>query len=124
MKFATISTHHASSQPALVDGDRVYTLPFPDMYAVMEAGVEAAAGKASKDSLAIDEVKFLSPLKPKTLRDAYAQIEIVAALFPGRAQRQEFLLHLKRHAHRVGGRMIEFDRVVEENHHSITGEAF
>jgi fumarylacetoacetate (FAA) hydrolase len=72
MKFATISTHHATSQPALVDGDRVYTLPFADMYAVMAAGAEVAASKASKGALAIDEVKFLSPLRPKTLRDAYA----------------------------------------------------
>jgi fumarylacetoacetate (FAA) hydrolase len=52
--------------------DRVHTLPFPDMYAVMEAGAEEAAKKASKDSLAIDDVKFLSPLKPYTLRDGYA----------------------------------------------------
>ena len=72
MKFATISTHHATSQPALVIEDRVHTLPFPDMYAVMEVGAEKAASKASKDSLAIDEVKFLSPLKPNTLRDGYA----------------------------------------------------
>jgi len=74
MKFATISTHHASSQPALVDGDRVYTLPYPDMLAVIAAGADAtrAASKKSKDSLSIDEVKFLSPLKPTTLRDGYA----------------------------------------------------
>jgi len=72
MKFATISTHHATSQPALVDGDRVYTLPFPDMAAVIAAGAEAAANRTSQDSLWIDDVKFLSPLKPNTLRDAYA----------------------------------------------------
>jgi fumarylacetoacetate (FAA) hydrolase len=72
MKFATISTLRHTSQPALVDGDRVHTLPFPDMYAVIAAGAETAAGKASKDSLSIEEVKFLSPLRPKTLRDAYA----------------------------------------------------
>lgn len=74
MKFATISTLRATSQPALVKDDRVYTLPYPDMLAVMAAGTDAsrAAKKASKDSLAIDEVKFLSPLKPTTLRDGYA----------------------------------------------------
>ncbi len=72
MKFATISTLRATSQPALVKEDRVYTLPYPDMLAVMAAGAEKAAKKASKDSLAIDEVKFLSPLKPATLRDGYA----------------------------------------------------
>jgi len=72
MKFATISTLRHTSQPALVDGDRVYTLPFPDMYAVMEIGAVEAARRASKDSFALDEVKFLSPLKPNTLRDGYA----------------------------------------------------
>jgi fumarylacetoacetate (FAA) hydrolase len=72
MKFATISTLRATSQPALVKDDRVYTLPYPDMLAVIAAGAEEAARKASKDSLSIDEVKFLSPLKPLTLRDAYA----------------------------------------------------
>lgn len=72
MKFATISTLRATSQPALVKEDRVYTLPYPDMLAVMAVGAEKAAKKASKDSLAVDEVKFLSPLKPTTLRDGYA----------------------------------------------------
>ncbi len=72
MKFATISTLQHTSQPALVIDDRVHTLPFPDMYAVMEVGAQEAANKASKDSLAIDEVTFLSPLHPRTLRDAYA----------------------------------------------------
>jgi len=72
MKFATISTLRDTSQPALIIDDRVHTLPYPDMYAVMEAGAQEAASKASKDSLSVDEVKFLSPLHPKTLRDAYA----------------------------------------------------
>ncbi|MFZ5883183.1 MAG: fumarylacetoacetate hydrolase family protein [Chloroflexota bacterium] len=72
MKFATISTLRHTSQPALVDGDRVYTLPFADMYAVMEAGAAEAAKKASQDSLPLEEVKFLPPLKPFTLRDGYA----------------------------------------------------
>jgi len=72
MKFATISTLRHTSQPALVDGDRVYTLPFADMLAVIAAGAQVAASRKSRDSLAIDEVKFLSPLKPNTLRDGYA----------------------------------------------------
>ena len=71
MKFATISTHHAT-QPALVKEDRVYTLPYPHMLAVMAAGAEKAASKASKDSFAVDEVKFHSPIQPTTLRDGYA----------------------------------------------------
>ena len=72
MKFATISTLRHTSQPALVIDDRVHTLPFPDMYSVMEVGAQKAAKKASKDSLVLDEVKFLSPLMPKTIRDGYA----------------------------------------------------
>jgi fumarylacetoacetate (FAA) hydrolase len=72
MKFATISTLRHTTQPALVIEDRIHTLPFADMYAVMEVGAEKAAKKASKDSLAADEVRFLSPLKPFTLRDGYA----------------------------------------------------
>ena len=72
MKFATVSTLRASSQPALIIDDRVHTLPYPDMLAVIAAGAKKAAGRASKDSLALDEVKFLAPIKPTTLRDAYA----------------------------------------------------
>jgi fumarylacetoacetate (FAA) hydrolase len=72
MKFATISTLRDTSQPALIINDRVHTLPFADMYAVMEAGAQEAASKASKDSLSIDDVKFLSPIIPNTLRDGYA----------------------------------------------------
>ncbi|HQX15731.1 MAG TPA: fumarylacetoacetate hydrolase family protein [Anaerolineales bacterium] len=72
MKFATVSTLRATTQPALVVGDRVHTLPYPDMLAVIAAGAEAASKKAAKESLALDEVKFLSPLKPNTLRDGYA----------------------------------------------------
>ncbi|HZJ22921.1 MAG TPA: fumarylacetoacetate hydrolase family protein [Anaerolineales bacterium] len=71
MKFATISTYHAT-QPALVKEDRVYTLPYPHMLAVMAAGAEKAASKASTDSFALDEVKFHSPIHPITLRDGYA----------------------------------------------------
>lgn len=72
MKFATISTLRASSQPALVIGDRVHTLPYADMHAVIAAGAEKAASRASKDSLSIDDIQFHSPVHPGTLRDAYA----------------------------------------------------
>jgi fumarylacetoacetate (FAA) hydrolase len=72
MKFATISTLRRTSQPALVDGDRVYTLPYSDMLAVISAGAEKAAGRASRDALSIEEVRFRSPLNPNTLRDGYA----------------------------------------------------
>src|SRR5687768_12286082 len=72
MKFATVSTLRASSQPALVIGDRVHTLPYADMQAVIAAGAEKAASRASKDSLSIENVQFHSPIHPGTLRDAYA----------------------------------------------------
>ena len=72
MKFATVSTLRASSQPALVVEDRVHTLPYADMHAVLAAGAEKAASRASKDSLAIEDVQFHSPIHPSTLRDAYA----------------------------------------------------
>jgi len=72
MKFATISTLRASSQPALVMDDRVHTLPYPDMYAVIAAGAEKAARRASKEALSFEEVTFHSPIHPATLRDAYA----------------------------------------------------
>src|SRR5829696_7500026 len=72
MKFATVSTLRASSQPALVMDDRVYTLPYPDMLAVIAAGAEKAASRASKEALAFDEVTFHSPIRSATLRDAYA----------------------------------------------------
>ena len=72
MKFATVSTLRASSQPALVMDDHVYTLPYPDMQAVIAAGAEKAASRASKEALSFDEVTFRSPIHPATLRDAYA----------------------------------------------------
>ena len=74
MKFATVSTLRASSQPALVIEGRVHTLPYPDMQAVIAAGADAtrAARRASKESLALEEVTFHAPIQPATLRDFYA----------------------------------------------------
>ena len=72
MKFATVSTLRATSQPALVMDGKVHTLPYPDMHAVIAAGAQNAAQKVSKEALSFDEVSFLSPLKPTTLRDGYA----------------------------------------------------
>src|SRR5512141_802231 len=72
MKFATVSTLRASSQPALVIDDRVHTLPYADMQAVIAAGAEKAASGASTDSLSLEDVQFHSPIHPITLRDAYA----------------------------------------------------
>ena len=72
MKFATVSTLRATSQPALVLDDNIHTLPYPDMLAVIAAGVENAARRASQEALSFDEISFLSPLKPNTLRDGYA----------------------------------------------------
>jgi fumarylacetoacetate (FAA) hydrolase len=72
MKFATVSTLRHTSQPAIVIDNRVHTLPYPDMLAVIGEGADKAAKKAAKESLSVDEVQFLSPLKPNTLRDGYA----------------------------------------------------
>ena len=48
MKFATVSTLRATSQPALVMDGKVHTLPYPDMHAVI-AGREAyLAGRMPK----------------------------------------------------------------------------
>ena len=88
MIFATTSTPHATptpfdqthivpmlfreGRPALVSNGRVYPLPFADMHAVIEIGAQESASRASNESFAIDEVKFLAPLRPTSLRDAYA----------------------------------------------------
>jgi fumarylacetoacetate (FAA) hydrolase len=72
MKFATVSTLRASSQPAVVIEDRVHTLPYADMHAALAAGIEKAARRASKESLSLEEVNFHSPIHPTTLRDGYA----------------------------------------------------
>jgi fumarylacetoacetate (FAA) hydrolase len=74
MKFATVSTLRASSQPAIVVEDRVHTLPYADMHAVIAAGADGkpAASRASKEALSFEEVTFHSPIHPTTLRDAYA----------------------------------------------------
>ena len=72
MIFATYSTPQSAPRPGLVKNGRVYPLPFPDMRAVIEAGAEEAARQASTTPIHIAQVKFHAPLKPTTLRDAYA----------------------------------------------------
>src|SRR5512139_81781 len=72
MKFTTVSTLRASSQPAVVIDDKIHTLPYPDMQAVIAAGAEKAASRASKEALSFDEVNFRAPIQPATLRDFYA----------------------------------------------------
>jgi len=47
-------------------------LSFPSMRAVIEAGADEAARHISKASYSLAEVKLHAPLKPTTLRDAYA----------------------------------------------------
>ncbi len=70
MIFATISTPHSAPRPALVSNGRVYPLPFPDMRAVIQTGADKI--HLPETSFAMDEVKFHAPLRPNTLRDAYA----------------------------------------------------
>lgn len=54
-----------------MDG-RIHPLPHADMRAVIETGAREAAHAASKESFALEEVRLLAPLKPASLRDAYA----------------------------------------------------
>ena len=70
MILATISTPHSAPQPALVSNGRVYPLPFADMRAVIQTGADKI--QIPETSFAVDEVKFHAPLRPTTLRDAYA----------------------------------------------------
>ena len=86
MKFATVSTLRASSQPAIVVEDRVHTLPYADMHAVIAAGAEKAASRASKEALSFEEVTFHSPIYPTTLRDAYAFEQHVATAHRNRGR--------------------------------------
>src|SRR5215475_9199582 len=72
MKFATFSTLHSDPKPAVIKDNRIYPLPFADMRAVIEAGADEAARRASNESFALGEVKLHSPLRPTTLRDGYA----------------------------------------------------
>ena len=72
MIFATIETPRAGPVPALVKNGRVHPLPFQDMHEVIEVGAEEAARQASEASFAEGEVRFLAPIQPTTLRDAYA----------------------------------------------------
>ncbi len=72
MIFATISTPLSQLTPALVSNGRVYPLPLADMHEVIRIGASEATSRASDKSFAVDEVRFHAPLKPTSLRDAYA----------------------------------------------------
>lgn len=72
MRFATFSTPQTDPQPGLVKNGRVYALPFHDMRAVIEAGADEAAARASTTPIHIAQVAFHAPLRPATLRDGYA----------------------------------------------------
>ncbi|MBK7320461.1 fumarylacetoacetate hydrolase family protein [Candidatus Villigracilis affinis] len=70
MIFATVSTLHSAPQPALVSKGRVYPLSFADMHEVIRFSADII--QLPETSLAMDEVRFHAPLRPTTLRDAYA----------------------------------------------------
>ena len=61
-------------------------MPFTDMRAVIEAGAQESANRASTESFAVDEVKFHAPLHPTTLRDAYAFEQHVRAASQNRGR--------------------------------------
>ena len=58
------------------------------------------------------------------MRDADAEIEIVAALAPRHEQLVDPPAHRDRHPHRALGRVRHRHRVVEEDHHPVAGEPF
>jgi fumarylacetoacetate (FAA) hydrolase len=72
MILATFSGQDGERKPGVVRNGRVYALPFPDMQAVIKAGVEAAESQVSSTPLHIAHVTFHAPLRPTTLRDGYA----------------------------------------------------
>jgi len=72
MRFATFTTSSSGPRPGLVIDGRIHPLPHADMLAVIAAGAKEAAHAASKESFALEEVRLLAPLKPASLRDAYA----------------------------------------------------
>ena len=72
MLFATYSAAGGEPRPGLVRNGRIHSLPFPDMRAVIEAGEEAAAAQASPTGIHLAKARLHAPLRPTTLRDAYA----------------------------------------------------
>ena len=72
MILATYSKHNTDRMPGMVKNGRVYPLPYPDMQAVIEAGVEDAQHSASSTPIHIAQVTFHAPIRPRTLRDGYA----------------------------------------------------
>jgi fumarylacetoacetate (FAA) hydrolase len=72
MLFATYSTAQTPPAPGLVKNGRVHALPFPDMRAVIEAGAEQAARQAASTTQHLAQVTLHAPLRPTSLRDAYA----------------------------------------------------
>lgn len=73
MILATYSTQaEAERKPGVVKNGRVYALPYPDMRAVIRAGIEDAERSVSSTPQHIAHIAFHAPLKPTTLRDGYA----------------------------------------------------
>lgn len=73
MILATYSTQQdPERKPGVVKNGRVYPLPYPDMQAVIRAGVEEAGRLVSTTPIHIAHVTFHAPLMPVTLRDGYA----------------------------------------------------
>ena len=73
MILATYSTQQdPERKPGVVKNGRVYSLPYPDMQAVIRAGTEEAERSVSSTPIHIAHVTFHAPLRPTTLRDGYA----------------------------------------------------
>jgi fumarylacetoacetate (FAA) hydrolase len=72
MILATYSGQDGALKPGVVKNGRVYPLPYPDMQAVIKAGVEETEQQISSTPIHIAHVSFHAPLRPTTLRDGYA----------------------------------------------------
>jgi len=73
MILATYSTQtDPEKKPGIVKNGRVHALPFPDMQAVIRAGIEEVERSVASAPIHIAHVTFHAPLRPTTLRDGYA----------------------------------------------------
>ena len=72
MYFATISSPQTPPRPALFRDGLYYPLPFPDMRTVITTSSESRLPLGEGRGLKAEEIRVHAPLRPITLRDAYA----------------------------------------------------
>lgn len=86
MRFVTFSTADAPARPGLLEGDHIRPLHVPDMRAVIELGAREAAALAGTGSVPLESARLHAPLRPLSLRDAYAFEGHVRAAFANRGR--------------------------------------